>query len=187
MTSDMGSEGIALAVPDSSTAIAPLSSEAHGLLLRMFSDPYQLGKNDCALLVEQLRHCVEQYPNVSELRIVLGMALCVSLDAQSALEELRESVRLSPGSFLAQLKLGELCMRLRIMDEAEAHTKLASAAAQNPIQSKLAREQAADIRRMRREGIERGGYSTPLRWFAPALRRIFRKSEPETVLALDAN
>jgi len=34
------------------------------------------------------------------------MALCVNLEVQEAMEELREGVRLAPDSFIAQLKMG---------------------------------------------------------------------------------
>ena len=95
---------------------------------------------------------------VAELRVLLGMALCVNLDAQAAIEELREAVRLAPDSYIAQLKLGELWMRLRVMDNAEEHTRLAAVAgAKLSPQSELARRQAATIRTMKRQGIERGG------------------------------
>ena len=103
----------------SSLALASISQEAQGLLLRMFSDPYPLEKEERAGLVSQLRECVAQFPDVSELRVLLGMALCVNFDGQSAIEELRESVRLAPDSFIAQLKFGELWMRLRVIDQAE--------------------------------------------------------------------
>ena len=109
----------------------------------MFADPYLLEKDEKADLVEQLRECVTQYAEVSELRVLLGMALCVNLDAQAAIEELRESVRLAPNSFIAQLKLGELWMRLRVVDKAEEHTRLAALLSQSMAQSELARRQAA--------------------------------------------
>ncbi len=128
----------------------------------MFSDPYLLEKDERASLVSQLRECVAQFPDVSELRVLLGMALCVNLDAQAAIEELRESVRLAPNSFIAQLKFGELWMRLRVVDQAEVHTRQAGLLAQNLAQSEMARRQASSIRTMKREGIERGGYGTPL-------------------------
>ena len=128
----------------------------------MFSDPYLLEKEERASLVSQLEQCVAQYPEVSELRVLLAMALCVNFDAQAAIEELRESVRLAPDSFIAQLKFGELWMRLRVIDQAEEHTQLAAKLARNLAQSEMARRQASSIRTMKREGIERGGYGTPL-------------------------
>jgi hypothetical protein len=135
--------------------------------------------------VQQLRDCVAQFPDVSELRVLLGMALCVNLDAQAAIEELRESVRLAPSSFVAQLKLGELWMRLRVVDKAEEHTRLAALLAQSLAQSELARRQAASIRNMKREGIERGGYGTPLQKLGSSLRRLWTRRRNEPSVALD--
>jgi hypothetical protein len=59
-------------------------------------------------------------------------------------------------------------MRLRICDQAAEQTHRAAQLAANPLQSDLARKQAATIRTMSREGIERGGYKN-------ILPRIFRK------------
>ena len=168
----------------SSLALASIPPQTQGLLLRMFADPYLLEKDDSASLVAQLRECVGQYPQVSELRVLLGMALCVNFDPQAAIEELRESVRLAPNSFIAQLKMGELWMRLRVMDKAEEHTKLAALLSQSMAQSELARRQAATIRTMKREGIERGGYQTPWSKITRPLRRLFTRNRGETV-ALD--
>ena len=124
-----------------------------------------------------MKECVDKFPEVSELRVLLGMALCVNLDVHPAIEELKESVRLAPNSFIAQLKLGELWMRLRVMEKAEEHTKLAGLLAQNLAQSDLARKQAATIRTMKRDGIERGDYGTPWRSFMRPLRRLWTYSE----------
>ena len=169
----------------SSLALGSIPPQTQNLLLRMFADPYLLEKDESASLVTQLRECVAQYPQVSELRVLLGMALCVNLDPQAAIEELRESVRLAPNSFIAQLKMGELWMRLRVCDKAAEHTRLAALLSQNMAQSELARRQAASIRTMRREGIERGGYQTPLSSIIRPLRRFWRRTRSETPAALD--
>ena len=57
-----------------------------------------------------------------------------------------KGVRLAPDSFIAQLKMGELWMRLRVIEKAEEHTRQAALLAQNMAQSELARRQAATIR-----------------------------------------
>src|ERR1700751_645965 len=133
----------ALSARVSALALASVTRETQTLLLGMVSDPYLLEKEERADLVQQLRDSVAQFPDVSELRVLLGMALCVNLDAQAAIEELRESVRLAPNSFIAQLKLGELWMHLRVVDKAEEHTRLAALLSQSLAQSELARRQAA--------------------------------------------
>lgn len=169
----------------SSLALSSLTSQTQALLLRMFADPYILEKEDKTALVAQLRECVQKYPEVSELRVLLGMALCVNYEVHPAIEELKESVRLAPNSFIAQLKLGELWMRLRVMEKAEEHTKVASLLAQNVAQADLARKQAAAIRIMKREGIERGGYKSPFGVVVPFLRRVLARRAAEPSVALD--
>ena len=168
----------------SSLALNSIKPETQARLLRMFADPYLLEKEDRIALIEQLRECVNRYPQVSELRVLLGMALCVNLDVHPAIDELKESVKLAPNSFIAQLKLAELWMRLRVIDKAEEHTRLAALLAQNLAQADLARKQAATIRTMKREGIERGGYGTPWRSFMRPLRRLWTRRDRSEV-ALD--
>jgi tetratricopeptide (TPR) repeat protein len=175
---------IALGSRVSSLALASISSQMQNLLLRMFADPYLLQKGESAELVQQLRRCVAQFPEVSELRVLLGMALCVNMDVHPAIEELKESVRLAPNSFIAQLKLGELWMKLRVCDKAEEHTRTASLLAQNPAQSELARKQAANIRQMKRAGIERGGYRLPFSSAFALLRRVLARGR-DTATALE--
>jgi Flp pilus assembly protein TadD len=169
----------------SSLVLASIAQETQCLLLRMFADPYILEKDERASLVAQLQDCVTHYPEVSELRVLLGMALCVNLDAQAAIEELRESVRLAPNSFIAQLKLGELWMHLRVVDKAEEHTRLAALLSQSLAQSELARRQAATLRTMKREGIERGGYKSPFGKVTHLFRRLWTRQRSDPSVALD--
>jgi tetratricopeptide (TPR) repeat protein len=154
----------------SSAISAALRPGTPNLLERMFRDPRVLEQHERLDLVAQLRSAVELAPQIVELRVMLGMALCVNLEAQEAMEELHEAVNMAPNNFIAQLKYGELMMRLRICDKAAEHTHEAARLAINPMQSELARKQAATIRTMMREGIERGGYGG-------ILSRVFRKGK----------
>lgn len=172
----------ALSARVSSLTLSSLTPQTQTLLLRMFADPYVLEKEDKATLVAQLRECVQKYPKVSELRVLLGMVLCVSLDIHPAIEELKESVKLAPNSFIAQLKLGELWMRLRVIDKAEEHTRLASLLAQNLAQADLARKQAGTIRTMKREGIERGGYKLPFTTPLTHLKRLLTRQRSQAIV-----
>src|SRR5260370_32188587 len=112
------------------------------------------------------------------------MALGVNLAVQEAIEELRESVRLAPDSFIARLKMGELWMRLRVCRKAEEHTRQAALLAQNLAQAELARRQAAAIRTMLRQGIERRGYRDPLAVLGP-LRRFLQRRRDEFLALAD--
>lgn len=149
-------------------AVAPETSR---LLQRMFRDPRVLEAHERGDLIVQLRRAVQLAPNLPEVRVLLGMALCVDLQAQEAMEEMREAVNIDPDCFIARLKFGELLMRLRVCDQAAEHTQRAAQLASNAAQSELARRQAAEIRAMMREGIERGGYGGLL----PRMLRIGRK------------
>jgi len=155
--------------------------------MRMFADPSTLAKEERADLVKHLRECVVRNPENSDLRVVLGMALCVNLEAQKAMDEFGEAVSLAPDSFIAHLKAGELWMRLRVMNKADDHTRQASLLAQNMAQAELARRQAATIRVMRRQGIERDGYRTP--WLSLArLKRLWSRNrgEADALATVDA-
>ncbi len=145
-----------------------LDGKSRQTLARMFRDPRVLEPHESGDLIARLRQSVAIEPHVPEIRVLLGMALCVDLQAQEALEELRTAAEQAPDCFIAHLKFGELLMRLRVCDQAAEETHRAAQLASNPIQSELARKQAATIRTMRREGIERGGYKN-------LLPRLFRK------------
>jgi tetratricopeptide (TPR) repeat protein len=144
-----------------------LSADTSHQLQRMFRDPRVLETHERGNLVARLSQAVELAPEVAELRVLLGMALAVDLQVQEAMEQLRLAVEQAPDSFIARLKYGELLMRLRICQKAAEETHKAALLAVNAAQSELARRQAATIRTMLREGIERGGY-------AGILSRVFR-------------
>lgn len=182
-----GDGGKHLAARSPSLSLALIPGQARDSLLRMFADPRVLVKEERAVLVEHLRECVAEHPKNSDLRVILGMALCVNLEAQAAMEEFGEAVALAPDSFIAHLKAGELWMRLRVMPKAEDHTQRAAQLAQNLAQAELARRQAAEIRTIRRHGIERDGYRTP--WLSIGrLRRLWSRMrrEPEALATVDA-
>jgi hypothetical protein len=162
---------VSTAEPASTALTAILGREISDLLDRMFRDPRVLEPHERRDLIGQLRTAVELEPRMPEIRVLLGMALCVDLQAQEALEQLRESVRQAPESFIARLKFGELLMRLRICNQASEETEKAAKLASNPVQSDLARRQAATIRTMLREGIERGGYGGTLSRLIPFRRK----------------
>jgi tetratricopeptide (TPR) repeat protein len=162
-----------------------LPSSSSRLLLRMFRDPRVLEGHERADLIQQLRQAVELAPQAAEVRVLLGMALCVDLQAQEALEQLRTAAQQAPDSFIARLKLGELLMRLRICDQAAGETHKASVLASNAAQSELARRQAAAIRTMQREGIERGGYRGFLSRLLPTRRKAANQNQ-ETAMVRTA-
>jgi cytochrome c-type biogenesis protein CcmH/NrfG len=136
-----------------------LGDKAPVLLEQMFRDPRVLEPQERGALIEQLREAVAIAPHVPEVHVLLGMTLCVDLQVQEALEELRHAAKMAPDCFIARLKFGELLMRLRICRQAEEETHKAAKLATNAIQSEMARKQAAMIRTMLREGVERGGYA----------------------------
>jgi hypothetical protein len=180
----------ALAAAASSPVLARIPAKTQGSLLRMFADPHLLEKDERAELVQGLRECVLANPDIAELRVLYGMALCVDFKVQDAIEELCEGVRLAPDSFIAHLKMGELWMRLRVCEKAEAHTRQAALLARNVMQSELARRQAATIRTLVHNGIQRGGpasYAGPLR-FLDKLRRLWTRDrkEAEALAVVDA-
>jgi len=164
---------VSTTAPDALAWPAKLS-DSSALLLRMFRDPRVLESEERRNLVARLREAVEIEPHVPEIRVLLGMALCVDLQPQEALEQLRQATQQAPGCFIARLKFGELLMRLRICNQALEETQAAAKLALNTMQSEMARKQAATIRTMLREGIERGGYGVMLSHLIPFRRKQSR-------------
>ena len=181
-------DGVEVMAPSSqSGSLVPVTQQTQALLGRMFADPRMLEKHEVVDLVTQLRASVELYPAVSELRVLLGMALCVNLQPQDAIEELGEAVALAPDSFIAHLKMGELWMRLRVCDKAVDHTNYAAKLAENLAQSELARRQAATLRELMRNGIDRNGYRMP--WLSLGrLKRLWSRNrgEADALATVDA-
>ncbi|MGC8550386.1 MAG: hypothetical protein ACP5M4_11855 [Acidobacteriaceae bacterium] len=186
--SSVPSHEIAFASAQSAAISFPavVPAPARTQLMRMFRDPNVLERPERAELVKHLKEAVALEPQVPELRILLGMALCVNFDGQSAMEELRQACALAPDSFIAQLKFGELLMRLRICDQAAEHTQIAAELATTPLQAELARRQATTIRTLQREGIERGGYGKALNIFRFALGRFGPRAEKQDAIAVSA-
>src|SRR5882762_9711649 len=171
----------ALAANAASPVLARIPGKTQGSLLRMFADPHLLEKQERAELVHGLRECVRAHPEVSELRVLYGTALCVDFKVENAIEELREGVRLAPDSFIAHLKMGELWMRLRVTEKAEEHTHQAALLARNMMQSELARRQAATLRTLVHNGIKRDGPSYKGPWhLVSCLRRLWTRGRAET-------
>jgi len=169
-----------LAANASSPVLARIPVKTQGSLLRMFADPHLLEKQERAELVQGLRECVRANPEVSELRVLYGMALCVDFKVQDAIEELSEGVRLAPDSFIANLKMGELWMRLRVIEKAEEHTHQAALLARNMMQSELARRQAATLRTLVHNGIKRDGPAYKGPWFlVTSLRKLWKRDRAE--------
>ena len=167
----------AASVPATSLALQQtLRPKTTKSLQQMFRDPRVLESDERGDLIASLSKAVEIFPAVPEVRVMLGMALCVDLRAQEAMTRLREAVEQDPQCYIAQLKLGELMMRLRICDKAADHTHQAARLAANDMQAELARRQAATIRQMQREGVERGGYGGVLAWAKNFGKR--RSSQP---------
>ena len=181
-----GGAGAAM-IATQSGSVVPVTRQTQALLGRMFADPRTLEKHETLELVAQLRAAVEKHPAVSELRVLFGMALCVNLQPQQAIEELGEAVSLAPDSFIAHLKMGELWMRLRVCDKAVDHTNYAAKLAENLAQAELARRQSATLRELMRNGIDRNGYRTP--WLSLGrLKRLWSRNrgEAEALATVDA-
>lgn len=151
-------------------------------LTRMFRDPRILEPSERTELIAALREAVALAPQVAEVKVLLGMALSVDLQVQDALETLRAASSQAPDSFIAQLKFGEILMRLRICRQAEEVTCKAAKLACNTAQSELARRQAAIIRAMLREGVERDSQSGLFSKAFNLCSRAFHRNH-ETALA----
>ena len=126
--------------------------------------------------MQGLRECVAAHPTSRNCASCTAWRSAWTFKVQDAIEELREGVRLAPDSFIAQLKMGELWMRLRVIEKAEEHTHQAALLARNMVQSELARRQAATIRTYVHNGVKRGGYSYKGPWhLVTTLRKLWKR------------
>lgn len=140
-------------------------------LERMFRDPHTLGREERAELIGQLREAIA-LAQAPELRVLLGMVLCVDSKARRAREELRSAARMAPYNFSARLQLGEMLRRLRLCDQAAEQTRVAEGLATTALQLEMARRQAASIRAMERERVSRRGHAAVVTLWSRA-RQVF--------------
>ena len=136
----------------------------------------------------QLRECVAQYPKVSELARAARDGSCASIWTRrppwKSWARPSRSRRTASSRTSRWASCGCACACAR---KPKNHTRQAALLAQNMAQSELARRQAATIRTMMREGIERGGYRTP--WLSLGrLRRLWTRNEakPRHLATVDA-
>lgn len=116
-------------------------------------EPEQLAE-----LIASLKEACLQNPASVTLWTCLGLAYAMNYDVYSSMDALEEARRIDPANFLAQLKYSELLFRLRVIERAEEETRRALELATTPWELSVARCQHSEIRRLKREGLVRGGW-----------------------------
>ncbi len=114
-------------------------------------------------LIASLKEACHQNPFSVRLRTCLGMAYAMNYDVYFSMDALEEARRIDPANFLAQLKYSELLFRLRVIERAEEETRHALELASTPWELSVARRQLSEIRRLKREGLVRGGWMHSLK------------------------
>jgi len=121
-------------------------------------EPEQLAE-----LIASLKEACLQNPASVALRTCLGMAYAMNYDVYDSMDALEEARRIDPANFLAQLKYSELLFRLRVIERAEEETRRALELATTPWELSVVRRQLSEIRRLKREGLVRGGWMHSLK------------------------
>jgi len=121
-------------------------------------EPEQLAE-----LIASLKDACLQNPASVNLRTCLGMAYAMNYDVYDSMDALEEARRIDPANFLAQLKYSELLFRLRVIERAEEETRRALGLATTPWELSVVRRQLSEIRRLKREGLVRGGWMHSLK------------------------
>jgi Flp pilus assembly protein TadD len=121
-------------------------------------EPEQLAE-----LIASLKEACLQNPASATLRTCLGMAHAMNYDVYPSMDALEEARRIDPANFLAQLKYSELLFRLRVIERAEEETRRALELASTPWELSVARRQLSEVRRLKREGLVRGGWMHSLK------------------------
>ncbi len=130
-------------------------------------DPHSVPPEKLAQFISSLGEACQLHPQNADLRTCLGIAHAMNYNVYDSMDALEEAVRLEPANFFAQLKYSELFFRLRVMDRAEVETVAAVNLAKSFGELSIARRQLAEIRKLRRDGLERPRWTKPL--LAPAI------------------
>jgi hypothetical protein len=92
------------------------------------------------------------------------MAHAMNYDVYRSMDALESARRIGPANFMAQFKYAELYYRLRALNKAEAETHRALELAGTNWELALTRRQLTDIRRLRREGLQKPEWNKSLKF-----------------------
>jgi len=120
-------------------------------------DPHSVPPEKLAELIASLKQACSENPQNAALHTCLGMAHAMNYDVYPSMAALESAIRIAPQNFLAQLKYGELFLRLRALVRSEQETLRALELATSSWELALARKQLAQIRQ-----LAHGGHSRPL-------------------------
>ena len=150
-------------------AASPVTGAAGALRLPPipWRDPHTVEPEELAQYIAMLERACAEYPANANLRTGLGMAYAMNFDVYKSMDALEEARSIEPDNFFAQLKYSELYYRLRALNRAEEETRKAVNLAGNGWELSLARKQLSEIRRLKREGIQKPAWTKPLA--APAM------------------
>ncbi len=126
-------------------------------------DPHSVPPGKLSELIASLQEGCTSDPTNADLRTCLGMAHAMNYDVYRSMDALEDARRIEPENFLAQMKYAELHYRIRALDKAEAETERALELACTGWELALARRQLGEIRRLRREGIQRPAWTKSLK------------------------
>lgn len=125
-------------------------------------DPHTVSPQQLAEYIVAIEAACAREPHNADLRTCLGMAHAMNYDAYKSMDALEEARRIEPDNFMAQLKYSELLYRLRALERAEPETLAALELAENGWHASLARKQLLEIRRLKREGTQKPGWTKSL-------------------------
>jgi tetratricopeptide (TPR) repeat protein len=117
----------------------------------LWSDPHTVEPRQMTLYISMLERACAQRPGSADARICLGMALAMNCEFDRSLDALEEARRIEPQNFFAQLKFAELHSRRGALERADEETLKAAELAGDADELALARQQLAEIRRLRWE------------------------------------
>lgn len=138
----------------SSTALtlaAPVAAQLQRIPVVPWRDPQTVSPEELAGHIARLEQACLERPDSADLKTCLGMAYAMNYDVHKSMDVLEAACQADPDHFWAQLKYGELHMRLRALLKAERETLKAVDLAANPWELSVARKQLQQIRKMNSE------------------------------------
>jgi hypothetical protein len=129
-----------------SAAPKDLTSAPRALPALPWRDLQNVPRHELASYIGHLEQACLADSKSADLRTCLGMAYAVNHDVYKCMDALEAATALDPGHFWAQLKYGELHLRLRALNRAEEETVKALDLAGTPWQLLIARRQLKEIR-----------------------------------------
>lgn len=135
----------------------------------------QLERGDTSAAIVHFRAALALEPASIPARVHLATAYAVDAQVHQAIELFEEALVPAPDDFLANLKLGELYLRLWVPEKARKHLGVAREVSRTPGEREMVRRLLAVEAGRERRRIDRPSFGSASTGYEPGVRRLWNQ------------